>query len=157
MIETKDITKMVQHVVRRNRGIADPQIMHPMREWVTGIGVTALGVFAGSILAAWSYTYYQAKTDEVIVVTETPIPYNASLVAEALSIYRSKLEAYNAVTNTSRVSDVSDSNVVEIGEIATTTEAGTDAEPVLDTSVINEDEAVIESSLETPVAPDLAI
>jgi hypothetical protein len=154
MIETKDITKMVQHVVRRNRGVADPQIMHPMREWVTGIGVTALGVLAGSILAAWLYTYYQAKTDEVIAVTETPIPYNATLVAEALSIYRSKLEAYNAVTG---ISAIGDNSAVEIAETATTTEAGTDVEPALDTPVVNEVETVIESNLETPVAPDLAI
>jgi hypothetical protein len=157
MIETKDITKMVQHIVRRNRGVADPQIMHPMREWVIGISVTLVGVFIGAVFAASLYSFYDAKNDSIITVTETVVPYNAVVVEEALTDYRLKKSAYEAVggifpteviaTTTENSSDTNASTTPEVLIIDTAT-----PEEVVDTTETAEVEPT-----ETVVSPDLAI
>jgi hypothetical protein len=95
MIEKSDITKMVQHVLRRSRGVSDPQIMHPMREWVTGIGITVAGVVCGAVLAGSLYVYYDDRSDELVEAPETLIQYKAAVVAEALETYRMKQARYD--------------------------------------------------------------
>jgi hypothetical protein len=112
--------EMIQHIVRRKRGIADPQIMHPMREWVIGIGVTAVVVIAGSVLAATLYNYYDDKRDVIITVSETPVPYNANLVEAALTQYRQKQQQYDQIVGTV-IQSVPAPELVE--ETASSTEA----------------------------------
>jgi hypothetical protein len=158
MIETKDITKMVHHIARRNRGVADPQIMHPMREWIIGIGVTSAGIFGGAVLAASLYSYYSAKKDATVSMAETVVPYNAAVVDQALRDYRLKQSAYEAV-----------SGVYTTELVATTTEESSDAGnatttdnmlPIESEAALGGDDAVVETEVEVSesgAVPDLAI
>ncbi len=94
MIESKDIRKMVEHVIRRQRGVVDSEPMDPAREWVTGILVTLLFVCVGGVV---SYRYYsstiawEASMDAVVAPT---VLYNALQVEEALSWYEAREEKY---------------------------------------------------------------
>ncbi len=97
MIESKDIRKMVEHVIRRQRGVADREPMDPAREWVTGILVTLLFVCVGGVV---SYRYYsstiawEASMDAVVAPT---VPYNALQVEEVLSWYETREEKYQGL------------------------------------------------------------
>ncbi len=153
MIETKDITKMVQHVVRRKRGIADPQIMHPMREWVIGIGVAAAVVTAGSVLAATLYNYYDEKRDTIITVSETLVPYNAALIESALTQYRQKQQQYNLIVGTSISSVPTTESTKETATSTETTESGVVKDEIRIPEIIPQETV----DAEAVTTPDLAI
>lgn len=150
---------MVQHIVRRNRGASDPQIMHPMREWVIGIGFTVLVVVAGSVLAASFYNYYDDKRDAVVTVTETPVPYNAAQIEQALERYRTKQFEYDLILGTygTEMPEVTESAQDAAPPNASSTDA---ALPVVDSEETTEPveaEAVPAETTETVAVPDLAI
>ncbi len=112
MIETKHITKMVQHIVRRNRGLSDPQIMHPMREWLVGIVVTMLVGVIGSVSAAFLYHSYDELRGTEIAIVSTSTPYKIKVVDKALAEYRQKRENYNVLLDKKTVSVVASSTKV---------------------------------------------
>ena len=90
MIETKDITKMVAHIIRRDNGIADPQLMHPTREWFIGLSITTLIVLLGSWFCFYIYTHYAQTIDASMTVSEPVVPYQAATISEAIKIYETK-------------------------------------------------------------------
>ena len=90
MIETKDIKKMVAHIMRRDKGIADPQLMHPTREWFIGLGMATLIVLLGSWFCWYIYSSYVQTIVSELSVSEPVVPYQAASIAEAIKIYESK-------------------------------------------------------------------
>lgn len=97
MIETKDIQKMVNHIVRRDKGVSDPQIMHPTREWFTGLGIAVLVVGLGSWFCIYTYFSFEEKLSQQIIVQEPAIPYRSAVVEEAVSLFASKKEVYDKI------------------------------------------------------------
>ncbi len=154
MIETKDISKMVKHIMRRNRGVVDPQIMHPMREWVIGIVITLIGMLGGSILAASLYQYYDAKMDTEVAVAATVVPYDAAVVEAALSQYRIKQAQYEAVVGMGTAETATTTSLDEIVSASSTVNL-VQVEEVLE-PVVESEESVTEPT-EGVVLPDLAI
>jgi len=154
MIETKDIVKMVKKIVRHDKGIPDTRIMHPMREWITGLVGVAIGVLVGSLFAFSVYQSYSASTTEVIVVTETVVPYKAALVEQALASYLEKRNVFEGIIGVSKLSPAED--VV----------MGTSTPPVVETklattslevSPVIEDAIDVSEGSEEAIVPDLAI
>ncbi len=97
MIETKDIIKMVKHIVRHDNGVPDTRIMHPMREWLIGLcGVFAL-VLGGSLFAAFVYQSYSLRAASEVVTPGIAIPYKAALIEEVLLQYQAKQNAYDQI------------------------------------------------------------
>lgn len=90
MIETKDIKKMVAHIMRRDKGIADPQLMHPTREWFIGLGIATLIVLLGSWFCWFIYSSYAQTIVSELPVSEPVVPYQAASIAEAIKIFESK-------------------------------------------------------------------
>jgi hypothetical protein len=97
MIETKDITKMVQHIIRRDKGIADTQIMHPTREWFTGLGIAFLMVVLGSWFCYYLYTFYVNEIKKEVVIVEQAVPYQAATVTSALELFSARQKKYNEI------------------------------------------------------------
>jgi hypothetical protein len=97
MIETKDIKKMVAHIVRRDKGIADTNIMHPSRDWFTGLGITVLIVAIGTWFSFYLYASYQTKMSQEVVIIESVVPYNATVVSSALELFALKQDTYNKI------------------------------------------------------------
>lgn len=115
MIETKDITKMVKHIARRDSGKSDATIMHPMREWALGLFVTAFIVLWGVIFTVALYRVYGSSLETEVPVAVTVIPYKAPLVADAIQFYEKERTIYEAMLRTGSV--LGKSNV----SLATTT------------------------------------
>ena len=151
MIETKDITKMVAHVIRRDKGIADPQLMHPTREWFTGLAIATLIVLFGSWFCFYTYTLYTKTINTELPVSESSVPYQAATIAEAVRIYEAKQLNFLEITGRSSAEG--------IGEIGTTTSVvapavlpvAVNAEPM---PMPEEEPAVTDD--EVPVTPVLA-
>jgi hypothetical protein len=100
MIEPKDISKMVAHIVRRDSGIPDASIMHPMREWVLGLAVVFLLVVAGMVFNVLMYRAYHDELSAPLSVEETVVPYKAALVAHAISYYEAERKTYESLLGT---------------------------------------------------------
>jgi hypothetical protein len=96
MIESKDIRKMVDHVIRRQQGVADRESMDPAREWLLGIVVTGVFVCVGGVV---SYVLYdRTVTLEVATEASAPsIPYNAARVQAAIDWYEARAVRYGAL------------------------------------------------------------
>ena len=100
MIETKDITNMVAHIVRRDKGIPDTNIMHPMREWVVGLAVVFLLVAGGVVFNIIMYQSYSEALSAPVTVTETVVPYKAAVVAQAITHYQTERTRYKSLLGT---------------------------------------------------------
>ncbi len=101
MIETKDITKMVSHIIRRDKGIADPQLMHPTREWSVGLGITMLIVLFGSWFCWYTYNEYSKTINIPLSVSESVVPYQAATIADAIKIFETKQLKFSEILGTS--------------------------------------------------------
>lgn len=96
----KDIFKeIVKKLDRQKKGLRDPRIMHPEREWLLGIAVMIF-VFLGS--AYWSaQTYLKNRnvTSEEIVSDEN-VTYRDAIVRDVLQRFNKRGETYATLTNT---------------------------------------------------------
>lgn len=100
MIETKDITKMVKHIVRRDQGARDPQIMHPSREWFTGLSLVTLIVVFGSWFCFYTYNNYIQQINGDVPVVESSVPYQAAVVDKAVQSLIEKRKTYQSILET---------------------------------------------------------
>jgi hypothetical protein len=132
MIEAKDITKMVQHVVRRDSGKSDAVIMHPLREWALGLFVVGLLVLWGVIFTVALFRVYSSSLETVVPVPVMPIPYKAPLVAETILQYEKERTQYKAMVGVvpPTLKDA------PLGATGTTTETTTPATPVVESELI---------------------
>ncbi len=151
MIETKDITKMVQHILRRDRGIADTQIMHPTREWFTGLGIAFVIVVLGSWFCYYLYTFYTNEIKEEVIIIEQAVPYQAAAVESALVLFSARQQKYNEIIGgevPSPVLSVVNATTTPIEVTATTT--NNIPELIIDPPPIFEDEVLQEGAVLAP-------
>lgn len=97
-MQNKDIFKsLLKKLERQKKGLSDPRIMHPEREWAIGI-VAMILVFLGS--AYWSSQVYlknrnvtsaEVPTDEVVV-------YKEGIVTDVLKRFEKNDETYRQLT-----------------------------------------------------------
>jgi hypothetical protein len=97
MIEKKDILAMVRHVTRHSRGVRDPQIVHPMREWMLGVGFVAIGVLVGGLYSFMVYNRTLSDQLEQPIVAVPRAPYQATVVEQALTKYGDRRAQYDAI------------------------------------------------------------
>ena len=130
MIDTSTIKKMTAHIMRRERGARDRQLVHPVREWVTGLIIVSLGVVVGGGVSFYMYE----TTRNVEVAAETisipTVMYQTSIVQAANAKYEKRRDAYNALIGRAPVSK----EVVEVVPVVSTTTA-TNSRDVLPSSV----------------------
>lgn len=152
MIEAKDITQMVKHVIRRSQGVPDSSIMHPMREWSLGLGSVALLVIVGVTIDILTYRYYNESIATAAPVVQTVVPYRAAQVESALTIYRAQHHTYELIrgvssSNHSVVTPPASSTPVVVTTTSSTTV------PVLPQEPVATSTATIPKEIEKPVAP----
>lgn len=144
MIEAHDIKKMVQGVVRRNRGLRDRRIMHPARDWFIGLGVMLLCVIAGGSYSAVLYVTYDtidySKTD----IDQTLITYRSASVEAAIATYTVKKEAHDAlVSNVLAAPDSTESSSIDSEDVFATSSVSVPDVPI----EVNEETSIIEASV----------
>jgi hypothetical protein len=151
MIETKDITNMVKHILRRDKGIADTNIMHPSREWFTGLGIATVIVFVGSWFCYYLYSVHTTKMQEEVTIVEQAVPYQAATVKSAIELFETKQKKYNEI-----ISNGDTSTVNEIPPVSTSTDISVVPEEVRDIPEVIVDPAPIFEDDGTPVEAVLA-
>jgi hypothetical protein len=130
MIHKKEITQFAKRVLRSQKGLRNHQLMHPRREWLTGI-VIAVIIFSGSI--TWSsmkYFEYQNIEEQSDEPLDAPVVvYRETLVAEALAAQEVKAQRLNTLLKNNPATTLESNESAEVlpeesGEapIATTTD-----------------------------------
>jgi hypothetical protein len=151
MIETKDIKKMVAHIIRRDKGIADTTIMHPAREWYLGLGLASLIVCFGSWFCWYLFSSHKLEMQKEIVVIEQAVPYQAATVKSALELFAIKQKKYDEILGTKDIAASS-----EAPSIATSTDSAVVSEEVSATPEVIIDPASIFEDDGTPIEAVLA-
>ena len=62
MIEKKHLHKMLRDILRRSRGLQDHNLMHPEREWYTGLIIAIIAIIGGGYLCLHIYWQYNRET-----------------------------------------------------------------------------------------------
>ena len=96
----REFTEIAKKVLRSNKGLKSPQIMHPEREWLIGLFVAV--VFFGTS-AAWS-AHMNIKYKNISVtgnndVESDVVVYRESLVNSALQKFSSRQEIHESLLN----------------------------------------------------------
>jgi hypothetical protein len=85
MINKKQIAEMAKNVFKHERGLRDPRIMHPDREWLLGLGAALVVFVVGAVWSGNTFLknrHVSALTAQSDGVTETV--YRESQVKEVL-------------------------------------------------------------------------
>ncbi len=148
MIEKKDILAMVRHVTRHSRGVRDPQIVHPMREWITGVGVVLIGVAVGGLYSFVVYNRTLSDQSEQPLAPIVAVPYQAAIVEQALTEYGARRVQYDLIIGAIP-------NAAPIDVPTNNEEVGTTTAPELPTIPVENEEivpvpVVDESAVVTP-------
>lgn len=94
-----DINKITKTIIRKNRGLEDPQLIHPARDWSIGIVSTLVVVCLAVGWSVWQYYSYTNLTfDEATMVTM--VPYRANQVEEAIARYQARSDIHRAIIMT---------------------------------------------------------
>ncbi len=82
-----DIQKITKTIMRKNRGLQDPQLIHSDRDWALGMMGTLTIVCIAVAFSVWQYySYTNLSLDEEVILDM--IPYKTVQVEKALSQYR---------------------------------------------------------------------
>jgi hypothetical protein len=137
MIELHDITKMANHIIHRQHGGADREVMMPAREWLLGLVVTGFFVTVGGIAGWILYTQiYVAAANDDVIAPAVPSPYQSTVVDAARDRYAARKATYNTLRG-----DVTAPIVRPIDSVGTTTApvttgTTTSQQPALDEEVV---------------------
>jgi hypothetical protein len=97
MKDNINIKKILTHLTHRSQTVSVREAMNPEREWATGVILTVLLVLLGGLV---SYYLYQRTINlEVTDVTfvSDPVTYNGAVVEEAVTKFRNRAVAYEAI------------------------------------------------------------
>jgi hypothetical protein len=89
-----DINAIVRTIKRKDKGLRDPQLIFPDRDWFIGVVVTVLIVVSGGALSVYQYWRY-TTVDFEVESDVTLVPYRAAQVAAALEKYQAKLQLHS--------------------------------------------------------------
>lgn len=133
MIKKDDIVKMAKHIVRRDKGIPDRRIMHPIRDWLFGVGIAVLIFVATTVYAG--HTFFVGINEQDVRPNEHSgvIEYRQKAVIEALDLYEKRISTFGMLR-----SDVSNKPAVEITEEESDSEEEEDGEEDLDETPVLE-------------------
>ncbi len=136
MINKKEITEVAKSMLRRHRGLADPQIIHPQREWFIGIGASVL-LF--SLIVWWSASSYikhsEASIESSTETVSTETVYREGQVNSALELFDAKSKRYEELVGDESFQPTIVEPVVEVEE---------SVEAVVAEESLPTDEAVVE-------------
>ena len=98
MMNKRAFTDIAKRIMQSNRGLQSPQIMHPEREWLTGV-VIAVVIFVAS--AAWSAVMYMRyQYTEISTEVESAadvVVYREALVGAALEEFAARKIRHEAL------------------------------------------------------------
>jgi hypothetical protein len=101
-MQNKDIFKeLIKKLDRQKKGLSDPRIMHPEREWAIGLGAMVV-VFLLS--AYWSSQMYLKNRDvtSVELSSDETVTYREAIVRDVLQRFQGRKNTYSQLTGDTR-------------------------------------------------------
>lgn len=97
MIDKKQILKMADHVFKRSSGVPDKRLMHPEREWITGLGMFVGILLIGGGLSSLLFFQYRNVDVQNGEVGVTIPKYNETLIQNVLDYYGERERTFSAL------------------------------------------------------------
>lgn len=153
-MKTKADIKAIARTIWRlhhGRTLKTPSIMHPEREWATGLLLSLLSVV---LVGAWSgYRYVENRsiiTNGVEIEAPEQVFYTPTPVEEALDLLTTREARRNAILGTVE-------SIPEASELSTTTATGTEAVSLEGESEVADEalEPLIPEDTNTPTEPPI--
>lgn len=130
MMNRKTFSKITKRIMRSQKGIRDPKLVHPRREWVIGI-LAASFVLIGA--AAWSATTYLNYQDIELTMgqgTEAEVVvYRESLVNASLEVFTERQRELDRLMNGLGPASIETGEAVSDEDIPAATSSETVVQP----------------------------
>lgn len=139
MTHKEKLSQLAKKIFQSNRGVRNPQLMHPNREWMIGL-VLGVSLFAAS--AMWSLFMYREHRNisaENTAIGEEIILYRESMVDAALDHFKKQSGLHEQYLSATK-DDNRDTEVVELEVL----EVEPEVDPVLEAETSEENEGVLE-------------
>lgn len=94
MMTKPDILAMVQHILRRSRGLSDRRLMHPYREWFVIITGALVLVCASVVYSVYRFNYYATIEAHVSAEPDAPVEFKTDTVDRALQFIEARRAAF---------------------------------------------------------------
>lgn len=95
MIENKLVKKMAASLIKKQKNVfVDRRIMHPEREWFTGLLLSAAVLVGGVSFMVFQYFQFSHVSTESAEVAEEGVVYRSGLVKDALDDFRVRKNTY---------------------------------------------------------------
>ena len=150
MIEKHDILKMARHVFKRASGQGDNEIMHPDREWGTGIAVAFVIMLVGGYMAAATYLDFEAADVDGGDAGVSVVNYNEEAVKEANELYEARQQEFEELINAPAVPS-------DDGEDVATSTSGTEEDIVPEEVEVDATETEEETTDEADDEPERTV
>lgn len=141
MINKQSFSQVAKRVRRTGRGLRDPQLMHPNREWGIGLLVAVLIFTISAVWSAQTYMKYKdASINLVEPVTENMQVYRAAMIDAALEKFSERQAANELFTKRVAAERVMNEEAEEGGGgQATTTVENVSEEDKVNTATTSEE------------------
>lgn len=91
---------MVKKITRREQGIEDRRLMHPGREWVIGLVLSAIVTIAGGSYAFLVFLEYSGISVESEAVEVDQLQYDRASAIDAIEWYQALQASYETLLDT---------------------------------------------------------
>jgi hypothetical protein len=107
MINKQEFKKMAKDIFKVSKGIQNPQLVHPRREWFIGLFIGLIILGSTIVWSGNRYLFYRnlAVSENVSGKQDIPV-YRETLVKEALNSYSERNNEYERLTKRSPVESV---------------------------------------------------
>ena len=132
MIDKKSLAQAARNIIRHQRGLKDPTLMHPEREWVIGLAIGLAICVLSASGSAYSYFTNKYLTAEVSETTEGETVYREAMIKDALKEFATRNQEREALLTNIRfapASVVATSSATSSAESASSTAAATSTTP----------------------------
>lgn len=106
MIEKDDITQMVKHILRRERGIPDRRIMHPSREWLIGLSLATLLLLTTATYAGYAFFIKTSAAALRPNAESDVVRYKQEAASEVLTRYQEKKQQFASLRANTPVNEI---------------------------------------------------
>lgn len=118
MINKQSFSNISKLMKRAHRGLSDPQLMHPDREWAIGLLIAVVLFTAGVVWSSQIYLQYRdSSANPVAPVVENVQVYRESLVNTALSDFSNRQSAHETFLKKVIIEDVIPQEETEKNEV----------------------------------------
>jgi hypothetical protein len=133
-------TAITKHIARKRVGLSDPRIMHPEREWATGLVIAGCMFLVGAALSANLYIRNRDVSVNLNTTANYEVVYREGAVNDALNYLAAREQRLQELLGTVATA------VPEVADVEEITDVAAESEEVIEPEIV-EDEALEESVL----------